>query len=76
MQYIDNVVNISVVESRANRTSACRDEDRRNPTVAAIVTQMLIVDKTVENSQLRLDKHSQHLNINIPFGHKRMTDFF
>ena len=50
MQYIDHVVNISVVESRANLTSACRDEDRRNPTVVAIVTQMLIVDKTVENS--------------------------
>ena len=74
MQYIDNVVNISVVGSRANHTSACRDEDRRNPTVAAIVSQMLIVDKTVENLQLRLDKHSQHLNI-IPFGHNCMTDF-
>ena len=75
LQYIDIVVNISVVGSRANLTSACRDEDRRNPTVAAIVSQMLIVDKTVENSQLRLDKHSQHLNIIIPFGHSCMTDF-
>ena len=75
MQYIDNVVNISVVGCRANLTSACRDDDRRNPTVAAIVSQMLIVDKTVENSQLRLDKNSQHLNIIIPCGHNCMTDF-
>ena len=41
------MVSISVVGNRASLTNACRDEHRWNPTVAAIVPLVLIVDKII-----------------------------
>ena len=61
LQYIDNVVKISVVGIvQVSRMHVVTKTDE--------IPQLLIVEKIVENSQLQWDKCSRYLNIIIPIG--------
>ena len=63
-------------ENRADSTSALHDEDKRDPQLQCIdesindsgvrAIQVLIVELSVDGSQLQWDMCSQHLNITIP----------